>query len=61
METILAEVLKHKVYPAMGCTAEATIKNIARISSSGMAEVDRIILDIMSAKRNCCPKANNCL
>ncbi|PIU20660.1 MAG: serine dehydratase subunit alpha family protein, partial [Elusimicrobia bacterium CG08_land_8_20_14_0_20_59_10] len=45
----------------IGCTAEATIKNIARISSSGMAEVDRIILDIMSAKRNCCSKAKNCL
>ena len=45
----------------IGCTAEATIKNIARISSSGMAEVDRIILDIMSAKRNCCSKAKSCL
>lgn len=35
----------------IGATAEATIKNIARISSSGMAKVDRIIIDIMSAKR----------
>ena len=34
----------------IGATAEATIKNIARISSSGMAKVDRIILDIMSSK-----------
>jgi L-cysteine desulfidase len=35
----------------IGATAEETIKNIARISSSGMAKVDRIILDIMSMKK----------
>ncbi len=34
----------------IGATAEETIKNIARISKSGMGKVDRIILDIMSAK-----------
>jgi L-cysteine desulfidase len=34
----------------IGNSAEATIKNIARISSLGMDKVDRIILDIMSAK-----------
>lgn len=34
----------------VGATAEATIKNIARISSLGMDKVDRIILDIMSLK-----------
>lgn len=34
----------------IGATAEATIKNIARISSLGMEKVDRIILDIMSLK-----------
>jgi L-cysteine desulfidase len=38
----------------IGESAEATIKNIARISSSGMGEVDRIILDIMSMKKNAC-------
>ncbi len=36
----------------IGGTAEATIRNIARISSIGMDKVDRIILDIMSAKKN---------
>ena len=34
----------------IGATAEATIRNMARISNSGMDKVDRIILDIMSAK-----------
>lgn len=34
----------------IGATAEETIKNIARISKFGMDKVDRIILDIMSAK-----------
>jgi L-cysteine desulfidase len=34
----------------IGATAEETIKNIARISSTGMDKVDRIILDIMSSK-----------
>jgi L-cysteine desulfidase len=34
----------------IGATAEETIKNIARISKSGMGKVDRVILDIMSAK-----------
>ncbi len=34
----------------IGSTAEATIKNIARISSLGMKKVDCIILDIMTAK-----------
>ena len=34
----------------IGSTAEKTIQNIARISSLGMDKVDRIILDIMSAK-----------
>jgi L-cysteine desulfidase len=36
----------------IGATAEATIKNIARISGSGMDKVDRIILDIMSSKKS---------
>ncbi len=35
----------------IGRSAEDTIKNIARISSSGMDKVDRIILDIMSSKK----------
>lgn len=35
----------------IGATAEATIKNIARISSLGMDKVDRIILEIMSLKK----------
>jgi len=35
----------------IGATAEETIKNIARISRSGMSKVDRVILDIMSAKK----------
>ena len=35
----------------IGSTAEATIKNIARISSLGMDKVDRIILEIMSSKK----------
>jgi len=34
----------------IGATPEATIRNIARISSIGMDKVDRIILDIMSLK-----------
>lgn len=34
----------------VGHSAEATIKNISRISSLGMQKVDKIILDIMSAK-----------
>ena len=34
----------------IGGTAEKTIKNTARISKFGMDKVDRIILDIMSAK-----------
>ena len=34
----------------IGATPEETIKNIARISKFGMDKVDRIILDIMSAK-----------
>jgi len=34
----------------IGATAEETVKNIARISKSGMGKVDRVILDIMSAK-----------
>ena len=35
----------------IGSSAEATIQNIARISSLGMDKVDRIILEIMSAKK----------
>jgi L-cysteine desulfidase len=35
----------------VGRTPEETIRNISRISSLGMDKVDRIILDIMSAKR----------
>jgi L-cysteine desulfidase len=35
----------------IGATAEETIKNIAKISNLGMQKVDRIILDIMSAKK----------
>jgi L-cysteine desulfidase len=35
----------------VGDCAEATIKNISRISSLGMEKVDSIILDIMSRKR----------
>lgn len=35
----------------IGDSGEATIKNIARISSLGMDKVDRIILEIMSAKK----------
>lgn len=35
----------------VGHSAEATIKNISRISSLGMEKVDSIILDIMSAKK----------
>ena len=35
----------------VGSSAEATIKNISRISSLGMDKVDRIILDIMADKR----------
>ena len=34
----------------IGKTAEETIKNIALISKTGMAKVDRVILEIMSAK-----------
>ncbi len=34
----------------VGASAEETIRNISRISSLGMDKVDRIILDIMSAK-----------
>lgn len=34
----------------IGATAEATIRNIARISKAGMGEVDRIMLDIMAGK-----------
>ena len=34
----------------IGKTAEETIKNIALISKIGMAKVDRVILEIMSAK-----------
>ncbi|OGR75369.1 MAG: hypothetical protein A2X32_12665 [Elusimicrobia bacterium GWC2_64_44] len=35
----------------VGHSAEATIRNISRISSLGMEKVDRIILDIMSDKK----------
>jgi len=35
----------------VGSSAEATIRNISRISSLGMDKVDRIILDIMSEKK----------
>ncbi len=35
----------------VGRTAEETIRNISLISTAGMDKVDRIILDIMSAKR----------
>jgi len=35
----------------VGHSAEATIRNISRISSLGMEKVDRIILDIMSNKK----------
>jgi len=35
----------------VGRSPEETIKNISRISSLGMEKVDRIILDIMSAKK----------